>query len=189
MESERRREARSNVMFRVFATSEPIILVPPTVHPVYPSNESEPLISRVKQWSRNYLNVNTLTFSENYCPILWPDIRGIVWLLTRFITEQTPPIGFDTLTSCAHYVSLIPFLDTWKALENTDRDNNVILTSQQFINILAGNHEEHAVLLTNFFLYLSEKSPVEYGADVFMVLGFGIPEGKTVSDIRSRRLN
>ena len=54
------------------------------------------------------------------------------------------------------------------------------LSSQQFLGILAGTRRDHAVLLTNFFLYLSSSNP-DFAADVFLAVGYSIPDGKTVS--------
>ena len=41
---------------------------------------------------------------------------------------------------------------------------------QQFLSMLAGDEEEHAVLLCNYFLSLGKKA--------WVVLGNGIPEGR-----------
>ena len=43
--------------------------------------------------------------------------------------------------------------------------------SLQFIHMLKGDEEEHAVLLLNYFLYL--------GKQAYLVLGSAIPEGNT----------
>ena len=40
---------------------------------------------------------------------------------------------------------------------------------QQFLKMLAGDEEEHAILLCNYFLWLGQKA--------YLVLGDGIPEG------------
>lgn len=41
---------------------------------------------------------------------------------------------------------------------------------QQFLHMLAGDEEEHAVLLCNYFLYCGWKA--------WVILGYAIPEGK-----------
>ena len=178
MEPERRRQARSNTMLRVFATTEPYACFPKKGRTEYSSNETAFVLTRVKQWAQSHLNFGAMV---HCCPVLWPDNRGVSWLATRFLTEQNPPNGFDTLTSCAHYVSLIPSLDEWRALTKATKKDAMVLTSQQCINIHAGNREERSALLANFFMHLSKKSPVEHGADVFLAIGLGVPEGATVS--------
>ena len=51
------------------------------------------------------------------------------------------------------------------------------LCSQQFVHMLAGDEEEHAILLTNYFLHC--------GWQAWLVLGSGLPEGS----VRLLRLN
>uniref|UniRef100_A0A8D1SKY6 C2 domain-containing protein n=1 Tax=Sus scrofa TaxID=9823 RepID=A0A8D1SKY6_PIG len=68
----------------------------------------------------------------------------------------------------ARYVSLIPFLpDTVSFAGICD----LWSTSDQFLDLLAGDEEEHAVLLCNYFLSLGKKA--------WLVMGNAIPEGPT----------
>jgi len=54
--------------------------------------------------------------------------------------------------------------------------NILYISFQQFLKMLAGDEEEHAILLCNYFLWLGKKA--------FLVLGDGIPEGtSTKGDI------
>ena len=136
-------------------------------------------LSLVEKWS--LLN-NGYDNNVDHCQVLWPDSRGNTHLVSRFLTEHhAPPHGFDSVASCAHYVSLLPLFrrGDWKALD--ERDERTVLTSQQCLDILACTPQEHAILLANFFLYLNKKRPVDFAADVYLVVGFSIPEGKTVS--------
>ena len=164
-------------MLRIHATTQPLTIIPPRGCLDFPSVESEKLLARVEKWSLlKYDN------TDDHCQVLWPDSRGNTHLVSRFLTEHhSPPHGFDSVASCAHYVSLLPLFRRcdWKALE--ERDERTILTSQQCLNILAGTPQEHAILLANFFLHLNKKRPVDFAADVYLVVGFSIPEGKTVS--------
>jgi coiled-coil and C2 domain-containing protein 2A len=114
------------------------------------------------------------------CRILWPDTNGVSYIVSRFVTEQRPPHKFKTPESCAHYVSLIPSLTGWMSIEKMNIDRNSVLTSQQTIDILAGKTKEHAVLLANFFLHLTKRDG-DNSAEVYLVLGFAVPEGNTVS--------
>ncbi len=47
-----------------------------------------------------------------------------------------------------------------------------------------GDWEEHAIMLANFFEHLSQVDPEKCGAEIFLVLGTGIPEGETVYVMR-----
>lgn len=49
---------------------------------------------------------------------------------------------------------------------------DVWCTSSEFLDIMAGDWEEHATLLCNFFLHLKQEA--------YIVFGRGIPEGDTV---------
>jgi hypothetical protein len=166
---------RTELMLRIYATTDPLIPYPAKARTEYPSNEHQQVLTRVNQWSGLFLNSHPETLS-----ILWPDTNGISHLLTRFLSEQNPPSKFKTPESCAHYCSMVPNLDSWKSLEKLNIDQQCVLTTQQTISILAGNTKEKAVLLANYFLYLSKKN-ADYSADVYLVLGFAVPEGHTVS--------
>ena len=179
-ESDQHQEtSNSTTMLRIHATTQPLTIIPPRACLDFPSVESEKLLARVEKWS--LLN-NGYDNTVDHCQVLWPDSRGNAHLVSRFLTEHhSPPHGFDSVASCAHYVSLLPLFRRrdWNALE--ERDERTVLTSQQCLNILAGTPQEHAILLANFFLYLSKKRPVDFAADIYLVIGFSIPEGKTVS--------
>jgi hypothetical protein len=164
----------AELVLRVYITTDPIIATPSKPLLDYPSNEHQSVLSRVKQWTELYLK-------DINCPVLWPDINSVSCLVLRYLTEQNPPrIGPLTLKGCAHYVSLLPGKKNWESLKKLNMDQNLVLSSQQAINILAGDSNEHAVLLANYFLYLSSQNSSEYSADVYLVLGFSIPEGNTV---------
>ncbi len=62
------------------------------------------------------------------------------------------------------------------------------LASQQFLNILAGTRQDHVVLLTNFFLFLSGSNP-DFAADVFVGIGSSTSEGKTTCVVRRCKKN
>jgi hypothetical protein len=163
----------AELMLRIHDTTDPMISIPKKSLPEYPSNESLSLLTRVDQWTELYLK-------DAHCSILWPDINGVCCLASRFLTELNPP-RIRTLTpeSCAHYVSLLPNRSSWKALQKLNIDQNLVLSSQQVIDILAGDSKEKSILLANYFLYLSKKRS-EYCSEVYLVVGFSIPEGHTV---------
>jgi hypothetical protein len=163
-------QKRHNTMLHIHATSDPLTIVPPSGRLDFQSAEPGSILSRVEQWSQSHL--------ASFDSVLWPDSRGHSFLASRFLSAQAPPPGFSSLTSCAQYVSLIPSFPQCKLLKG--RDENMTLTSQQFLNILAGTRRDHAVLLTNFFIYLSSSNS-DFAADVFLAVGLSISEGTTVS--------
>ena len=62
--------------------------------------------------------------------------------------EQSVRFGIE---AAARFVSLIPFksdLSMFKDLPDT------FCNSQEFLDLGAGDHEEHAILLANFFMYI-----------------------------------
>lgn len=59
-------------------------------------------------------------------------------------------------------------------------------TSQQFLDIRAGDWEEHAVLLCNYFEYLDRKKK-EF--ESYLVLAHAVPEGKGLYVLRLSTLN
>jgi len=82
-------------------------------------------------------------------------------LLCRYLTEQMPPEDVCDLQSfkadefaierVARYVSLIPFIEDNKAFQEMP---DLFCTSQELLDLGAGDYEEHAILLCNFFNYI-----------------------------------
>ena len=107
------------------------------------------------------------------------NMQGDAVLICRYLTPQQPPPGVDTSYRAARFVSLIPFLDDWQSFGCANLD--VWCTSQEFLDIGAGDWEEHGILLHNFvwWLQLEAKVPAS-SSDIFLVIGSGIPEGDTV---------
>lgn len=58
--------------------------------------------------------------------------------------------------------------------EVVDLANLLLVHLQEFLQMLSGDEEEHAVLLCNYFLFM--------GQQAWVVLGTGIPEGKQLVD-------
>eukprot|EP00762_Andalucia_godoyi_P001174 ANDGO_02017.mRNA.1 hypothetical protein NAEGRDRAFT_77673 len=97
------------------------------------------------------------------------DLKGRSVLVCRYVRPQEPPKDVrDSLIKIVRFVSCIPFLEDAMSFENRA---DVWLTSQQFLKLRAGDWEEHAVLLCNYFLFMKKKA--------YVVVGRGIPEGDT----------
>ena len=70
-----------------------------------------------------------------------------------------------TVREVARFVSMIPFLDDWHVDgESTD----MWCLSHEFLELRAGDWEEHAILLVNYILHL--KKPQK---DVYLLTGEG----------------
>ena len=89
----------------------------------------------------------------------------------------------DLYQKCARFVSLIPLKNDASFFRDMPE---VFMTSQEFIDMLAGDFEEHAMLLCNYFLYIDEvlKKADPKRIQSMLVLGRGVPEGKTFYVLR-----
>lgn len=75
---------------------------------------------------------------------------------------------------------MIPHKDGWAQMGDM---NNYLLTSQEFLDLGQGDHEEHAILLCNFFLWIDEKQG--RGERIECGLAYGeSPEGKMTYTFR-----
>ena len=100
---------------------------------------------------------------------------------------QSPPPALngrglmDSIDGIVRYVSLIPFIDDWQTFQG---ETEVWCTSKEFLELRAGDWEEHALLLLNFMLYLDRNTTA---FEHYLVLGNAIPEGETVYVMRRKK--
>ena len=164
---------RNPTSLNVLVSIDPPICLP-TKHGLV-SNDSLSFTMKAKSWMNDYSQYN-LHCGKRYCNILITGPNGNQFLINQFLKKQRPPHGYDTMYRCAHYVSLIPFLQNWESLKKEIRVKTWS-TSQLFLNVIAGDWEEHAALLANYFSYLGRDRSIA----VFLVFGFSIAEGNVVS--------
>ncbi|CAM9133752.1 unnamed protein product [Ectocarpus sp. 12 AP-2014] len=174
---------------RVLATLDPIPIVLPKESVPGSNQESSGLVAAGLRWMKRVKDATELPQGVLSVQLFVPDMFGNDVLLTRYLCPQEPPGGINTVCKCAHYVSLLPFLEDWQMFEGVD---DMWCTSQQFLDILAGDHEEHAILLHNYILHLimvregisgsNRRPPGRTGlrTEVYMVSGRAVPEGDTV---------
>jgi hypothetical protein len=123
---------------------------------------------------------------ENYdrkVSIMVPNASGEARLVTRYIWPQIPPKNsYDkTMTSIdevVRFVSLIPFLNDWSVNPGS---LDLWYTTQDFLDILAGDWEEHCTLLCNFFMYIDRGNKT---FESYIVTGEAIPEGESMYVLR-----
>uniref|UniRef100_A0A8C6EV66 Coiled-coil and C2 domain containing 2A n=1 Tax=Marmota marmota marmota TaxID=9994 RepID=A0A8C6EV66_MARMA len=139
----------------------------------FESQEDEKLLQATEKFQAEC----ALKFPNRQCLTTVIDISGKTVFVTRYLKPLNPPKELlnaypsnpqATAELVARYVSLIPFLpDTVSFASICD----LWSTSDQFLDLLAGDEEEHAVLLCNYFLFLGKKA--------WLVMGNAIPEGPT----------
>ena len=150
-------------MLSLFITLEPPLPQPTALRPRFESFEDTRVLKMIHQWKTTLGPIKSKDASATAI-----DLSGKTVLVSRFIRPQTPPETVDTLERILAFVSMIPYLEDRTALSASI---NLWSTSDQFLEIGAGDEAEHAILLCNYFLYLGKKA--------WVVVGKGIPEGKS----------
>lgn len=136
---------------------------------------------------------------------LWGyNIEGKSIFVPRYITPLKPPEEFymkdpgvalgtigngpgvidlddDIYQKCARFVSLIPVKNDNSFFSDMP---DIFMTGQEFIDMLAGDFEEHALLLCNYFLYIDHVLKGNKHMESMVILGRGVPEGKTYYVLR-----
>uniref|UniRef100_A0A8D3CBT6 C2 domain-containing protein n=1 Tax=Scophthalmus maximus TaxID=52904 RepID=A0A8D3CBT6_SCOMX len=112
-------------------------------------------------------------YPDRPCISTVTDLSGKTVFITRYIRPLNPPQELldafpnnpqEATTLVARFVSLIPSLP--------DRVCFLVsATCGQFLTLLAGDEEEHAVLLCNYFMSMGKKA--------WLIIGTAIPEGPT----------
>jgi hypothetical protein len=138
---------------------------------------------------------------------LWGyNIEGKSVFIPRYLTPLEPPPEFmqvdpeagyntiptgtgtidtkaDSYQKCARFVSLIPL----KGESDLFRDMpEVFMTCQQFIDMRAGDFEEHAILLCNYFMHI-DRVNANVEVEHCVIMGRGVPEGKTYYVLRREK--
>jgi len=162
-------------MLQLLITLDPPLLQPQVEDapvPVLP----EALLRRARDWCAAVQRL--LPSGSPTPPFACMTLDGTWALLPQFIGAQQPPPEVTTPEEAARYVSLVPFAEDWPSAGNGGSSTSVRrvvdiwCSTAEFLEIHAGDWEEHAVLLCNYLLHL--------GLDAYVVLGQGVPEGSTV---------
>ena len=159
----------------IFITVEPPLAPQPSLNEIFDTNEEVRLIRLSAVWEAE-LNQKFPTRKKKN---LMTDVNGKSVFITRYITPQNPPLPIIpedkaarlTLPAMQHvakFVSLIPHYEDSTLFSGKC---DIWITSELFLKMLAGDEEEHAILLCNYFLYM--------GITAYVVVGCGVPEGDT----------
>lgn len=119
--------------------------------------------------------------NENKNFKVWGDnLAGHSIFLPRYLKPLNIPTDIptdnDAYQKLARFVSLIPYKEDSQAFKDLP---DIYSTSQEFLDLRAGDQEEHAILQCNWFNWVDDKL-LKTNMHSFLIFGDGVPEGNTV---------
>ena len=201
-------QGESATYLKVMCTLDPHLPAPNLDIDIVQADESGKLVRHARHWLAKMRgwhgdNDGFESREDRVFEAMVPNMHGEHVFLSRYLRPagQAPPsdalyrweeggapkppsgdasYGYrQDVAHCARFVSMIPFLDDFKAFKEYD----MWCTSGQFLDILAGDWGEHAVLLWNYFQWLKVNGKWPGNRDdvvFYLVIGRAIPEGHSV---------
>ncbi|XP_033097939.1 coiled-coil and C2 domain-containing protein 2A-like isoform X1 [Anneissia japonica] len=169
---ERGPESSGRTYLSMFITIEPPLAPVEPTREKFDSKEDEKLLA----YADNFVIEIKKKFPKREVITTVMDINGKSVFVTRYFRPLTPPPKvlegdnkFTTMERVARFVSLISFVSDSVVYPGIC---DIWSTCDQFLQMLQGDEEEHAVLLCNYFLQMGKKT--------WVLKGSAIPEGSTV---------
>ncbi|XP_071499381.1 coiled-coil and C2 domain-containing protein 2A-like [Diadema antillarum] len=165
------RGAANATFLSVFITVEPPLAAPEFFREKFETLEDDALLNQAELLQ---LQVSK-KFPKRQITSTVIDMNGNSVFITRYFKALAPPavlLEGDSQRKIservARFVSLVPSVSDSVMFPGVC---NIWATCDQFLRMLQGDEEEHAVLLINYFLHMNKKA--------WLILGRAIPEGPT----------